>query len=242
MAQNIYDDPAFFNGYCQLRRSIDGLAGAAEWPAIRAMLADIKGLDIVDLGCGFGWFCRWAREQGAASVLGLDLSDNMLARAKAETTDGGICYATADLDHLQLPAAAFDLAYSSLAFHYIEDFGRLLATIHRALRPGGRLIFSIEHPIFMAPARPDWSEDAEGRQIWPLDSYQMEGPRITNWLAEGVVKQHRTMATTFNLLIENGFTIARTEEWTPTDEDLRVHPDWASDRDRPMFLLISTFK
>lgn len=242
MTQNIYDDPAFFQGYSQLQRSIDGLAGAAEWPSMRALLPDLRGLDVVDLGCGFGWFCRWAREQGAVGVLGLDVSDNMLARAESETADMAIRYGKADLEDLQLPAAAFDLVYSSLAFHYIKNVSGLLATIHQALKPGGRLIFSIEHPIYMAPRRPDWLVDAEGRKTWPLDSYQMEGPRVTNWLAEGVVKQHRTMGTTLNLLISSGFMIAHVEEWTPTDEDLAVHPDWAIERERPMFLLISTMK
>jgi 2-polyprenyl-3-methyl-5-hydroxy-6-metoxy-1,4-benzoquinol methylase len=78
MAQNIYDHPEFFENYSRLRRSVEGLAGAPEWPALRALLPDLRGLQVVDLGCGFGWFCRWAREQGAARVLGIDVSDRML--------------------------------------------------------------------------------------------------------------------------------------------------------------------
>ena len=83
MTQNIYDVQEFFEGYSRLSRSIQGLAGAVEWPAMRALLPDLRGLRVVDLGCGFGWFCRWAREQGAASVLGLDVSEKMLAQARA---------------------------------------------------------------------------------------------------------------------------------------------------------------
>jgi len=240
MTQNIYDDPGFFEGYSRLQRSVEGLAGAAEWPAIRALLPDLHGLDVVDLGCGFGWFCRWAAEQGAAAVLGLDVSDKMLERARTETTDARIRYDRADLERLQLPKASFDLVYSSLAFHYIEDFGGLLANIRQSLKPGGRLIFSIEHPIYMAPRQPDWLVDADGGKTWPLNAYQIEGKRFTNWLAEGVVKQHRTMGTTLNLLIKSGFAIAHVEEWSPSDEDLALHPDWAIERERPMFLLIST--
>ena len=52
MAQNIYDTPDFFRGYSQLPRSIHGLDGAPEWPAIRALLPDLNGKRIVDLGCG----------------------------------------------------------------------------------------------------------------------------------------------------------------------------------------------
>src|SRR5438105_1113425 len=147
MTQNIYDNPEFFEGYSRLGRSVEGLDGAAEWPALRAMVPDLRGLKVVDLGCGFGWFCRWAREQGAAQVLGLDVSEKMLARAKAATSDAGITYAITDMELLDLPEASIGLVYSSLALHYIEDLVKLMAKVHHALIPGGHLVFSIEHPI-----------------------------------------------------------------------------------------------
>ena len=75
MAQNIYDNPEFFNSYSQLARQVHGLEGAPEWPAIRDMLPRLEGKHVVDLGCGFGWASRWMRENGAASVLGVDLSE-----------------------------------------------------------------------------------------------------------------------------------------------------------------------
>ncbi|HKD24175.1 MAG TPA: class I SAM-dependent methyltransferase, partial [Rhizomicrobium sp.] len=120
MTQNIYDDPQFFGEYSRLKRSVEGLAGAPEWPQLRAMLPPLQGLDVLDLGCGFGWFCRWAREQGAARVLGHDVSEKMLARAREMTTDAAVVYDIADLETLELPAAQFDLVYSSLTLHYIE--------------------------------------------------------------------------------------------------------------------------
>src|SRR5205085_9964966 len=81
MTQNIYDDAGFFAGYSALPRSIHGLDGAPEWPTLRALLPDLNGLRVLDLGCGFGWFCRYARGAGAASVTGYDVSERMLARA-----------------------------------------------------------------------------------------------------------------------------------------------------------------
>ena len=119
MTQNIYDNPEFFAGYTRLGRSVEGLEGAAEWPALRALLPELRGRKVVDLGCGFGWFCRWAREQGAAEVLGIDVSERMLARARADTTDAAITYLRTDLERVELAEAAFDVAYSSLALHYI---------------------------------------------------------------------------------------------------------------------------
>lgn len=242
MTQNIYDRPDFFAAYGRLPRSVEGLAGAPEWPALRALLPDLHDLRIVDLGCGFGWFCRFAREQGAAHVLGIDVSENMLARAKATTDDRAISYRHADLERLSLPAAAFDLAYSSLTLHYIADLPRLMAEARRALVPGARLVVSVEHPLLTAPAHPAWSVDAEDRKAWPVNSYLIEGPRTTDWLAKGVIKQHRTFATYFRLFADADFTISHVEEWGPTDAQIAEQPELAEERDRPTFLLIAAHR
>jgi SAM-dependent methyltransferase len=239
MTQNIYDNEEFFEGYSRLGRSVEGLAGAAEWPALRALLPELRGLRVVDLGCGFGWFCRWAREQGAAKVFGLDVSVNMLARARADTADPAIAYQQQDMERLDLPAASFDLAYSSLALHYIEQLDRLLGNVHTALVPGGSLVLSVEHPIYTAPSRPGWTVDASGRRSWPVDQYLIEGPRSTDWLTKGVIKHHRTMATYLRLLGAAGFAVTHVEEWGPTDEQIAVRPALADERQRPAFLLIA---
>ncbi len=98
MTQNTYADERFFQGYSRLPRSIEGLEGAPEWAALRSLLPKLDGRRVLDLGCGFGWFCRWAREHGAASVLGVDVSERMLARARAETHDAAISYVKTDLE------------------------------------------------------------------------------------------------------------------------------------------------
>ena len=239
MAQNIYDRPDFFAGYSQMGRSLYGLEGATEWQSMRAMLPDLGGQRVVDLGCGFGWFCRWARENGAAEVRGIDVSEKMLTRAKAMTVDEGIAYERDNLERLELPEDSFDLAYSSLALHYLEDAGRLFGVVYRALASGGSFVFSTEHPIYMAPTKPAWSVDAEGRKIWPLDRYLVEGPRTTDWVAPGVVKYHRTLGTTLNLLMGAGFTIRRVEEFSPTAEQIAARPELKEELERPMFLLVA---
>lgn len=242
MAQNVYDNSEFFDGYSQLPRQVRGLDGAPEWPTVRAMLPGMAGLRAVDLGCGFGWVARWMRENGAASVLGIDLSRNMIERAKETTADPAIEYRIGDLDTLDLPAAAFDVAFSSLAFHYVADFARLVATIHRALAPGGHLVFTIEHPVFMAPSRPQWQAGGDGRSVWPLDGYSLEGERRTDWFAKGVAKHHRTIATTLNTLIDAGFAIRRVGEFAPTPAQIAERPEFAKEVDRPMFLMVGARK
>jgi ubiquinone/menaquinone biosynthesis C-methylase UbiE len=239
MAQNIYDNEEFFEGYSRLHRSVEGLDGAPEWPALRALLPDLRGLQVLDLGCGFGWFCRWARQMGAAHVLGIDVSEKMLGRSRATTQDTAITYTRADMEQLKLPLASFDLVYSSLALHYIHGLEELLSEVYRALVPGGRLIFSVEHPIFTAPTDPNWRLDAAGHKTWPIDRYLDEGPRSTDWLAKGVIKQHRTLATYVNMLLRLGFVIFHVEEWGPTQDQVAARPTLADELHRPPFLLLA---
>jgi len=236
--QNIYDQPDFFAGYSQFRRSREGLAGAPEWPTLRDMLPPIAGLRVLDLGCGFGAFARWARVMGAERVLGVDLSQNMLDRARAETHDPAVTYLQGDIEQLQLADSTFDLVYSSLALHYVESFAAVCATVQRLLTPGGYFVFSVEHPIFTAPSNPAWQTDPSGATIWPLNNYLREGPRVTDWLTTGVVKQHRTIASYVSGLLEHGFQLTHLEEWGPNAAQIAEHPEWADELHRPPFLLV----
>jgi len=243
MAQNIYDDEAFFAGYAQLPRSQRGLAGAPEWPALQALLPPLTGARVADLGCGYGWFCRWAAEQGAARVLGFDVSHKMLERANAHPRDNPVYervfYRHADLETLRLPSLSFELVYSSLTLHYLDDIAGLIGNVRAALVPGGRFVFSIEHPVFMAPSSPRWSQGPDGRRCWPLNDYQREGERVTDWLAPGVRKRHRTLGSLLNLLIDAELSIARVIEWGPTPQQLERQPELEEELDRPMLLLVS---
>ena len=171
--------------------------------------------------------------------MGIDVSEKMLARARAATEDSLITYVRADMENLVLSARSLDLVYSSLALHYVENLSRLLSQVYRSLVPGGSLVFSVEHPIFSATVWSEWLLDPAGRKLWPIDRYLDEGPRSTDWLAKGVIKQHRTLATYVNILIRLGFSISHVEEWGPTAEQIAAEPSWADERHRPPFLLVA---
>jgi SAM-dependent methyltransferase len=238
MAQNIYDNDEFFVAYSGLRRSVEGLDGAPEWPTLRSMLPELSGLRVVDLGCGFGWFSRWAAGAGAAAVLGIDLSANMLARAAASSDDARITYQRGDLDDIELPPGAFDVAYSSLTLHYLADLERFVAMVHQTLVAGGVFVFSAEHPIYTAPSKPYFITDETGHVSWPVDQYLIEGPRTTEWLAPGVEKYHRTIGTYVTCLRKAGFVLENLCEWGPTAEQIAEHPEWAVEVERPQFILV----
>lgn len=243
MAQNIYDNPAFLAGYSEFPRSRDGLGATSEWPALHALLPAIAGKRVVDLGCGFGQLSRWLGDEGAASVLGIDLSEKMLTRARAETTNVAVTYERGNLDELVLAPRSADLVVSSMAFHYIEDFARLSAMLFAALSPGGQLVFSVEHPIYAARAEPEWVTAADGRQAFAIADYGIEGRKVTNWIVDGVVKYHRTIGTMLNTLTRAGFAYGKVTEWVPSDDQLVAHPEWReTEFTRPMFLLMSLTK
>ena len=75
MKQNKYDEINFFSEYEKMPRSVQGLDAAGEWHVLKALLPDFQDKTVLDLGCGFGWHCRYAREQQAKSVIGVDLSE-----------------------------------------------------------------------------------------------------------------------------------------------------------------------
>src|SRR3546814_14054782 len=107
----------------------------------------------------------------------------MIARARADTADAAIEYRIADLEALALPEEAFDLAYSALAFHYVEDFGRLVRTVQRALVPGAHFVLTIEHPLHMAVATTRWLSDEAGRRTCPFNRSAIQWDRTTDWFA-----------------------------------------------------------
>ncbi len=237
-AQNIYDDPDFLAGYVTLDRQARGLDGAAEWPVLRSMLPEVAGRRVTDLGCGFGWFSRWADEHGASAVLGIDVSTKMLERARAETAAHTVEYRRVDLDQLELQSGSADVVFSSLALHYVQDLERLMATVAASIVPGGSLVFSVEHPILSAPTSQDFQISDNGDRVWPLDNYLVEGERVRSWFVDGVVKEHRTVATYVNTVIDAGFALDRIVEWGPTVDDVDIRPELADDLHRPWFLLL----
>jgi len=240
LAQNIYDDPAFFEGYSRFTRSREGLAGASEWPALSKMLPALQGLDVLDLGCGCGPFCRYAVEQGANSVVGVDISERMLAEAGARGPRLPIRYERADLETYVPAAGACDMVFSSLAVHYLADFDAFVGRVRQALKPGGHFVFSMEHPVFAARSNPDLIRDKDGRLLGVVDDYLREGERVTSWIADGIVKYHRLISTTINALQRAGLRLDQIDEWAATDADVAAHPEWAEERYQPMFLLFAT--
>jgi SAM-dependent methyltransferase len=240
--QNIYDDPTFFEGYKKLRQNDTGLNGVLEVPALRALLPDLAGLHVLDLGCGFGDFARYVRSAGAAAVTGVDVSENMITEAQRLTEDNAIGYSCSSIEDYSFPQEAYDLVVSSMALHYVNDYRSLVEKVFGCLSSGGRFIFSVEHPIVTANPV-GWSMDANGHPMhWPLDNYQHEGARKTKWFVDDVVKFHRTSETYINELLDAGFRLDHVKEPKPVAEALVDQPSLSIHLRRPPVLLLGATK
>lgn len=243
MKQNKYDDDVFFNKYSNMNRSKNGLEGAGEWHELKKMMPNFKDKRVLDLGCGFGWHCRYAVENGARSVIGIDISQKMLSEAKSKTKYGNIEYICMPIEDIDFPEESFDVVISSLALHYVKSLEDVLVRVYKCLSKGGDFVFSVEHPIFTAQGPQDWYYDDKGNILhWPVDHYFTEGIRNAKFLGEEVIKYHRTLTTYLNSLIKLGFEITGVVEPKPAENMLNTVPGMLDELRRPMMLLVSARK
>lgn len=242
MKENKYDEEKFFAKYSEMDRSRKGLQAAGEWSELQKLLPNFAGKKVLDLGCGYGWHCRYAAEQGAAHVLGTDISKKMLEEARTRNLVPGVEYQCAAMEDLDFPPESFDVVISSLALHYVEDFAPLIAKVARWLKPRGELVFSAEHPVFTAYGTQDWYYAPDGSILhFPVDRYFEEGARQAVFLGENVTKYHRTLTTYLETLLQNGFALQHVVEPQPP-ESMRDQPGMREEWRRPMMLLVSAQK
>lgn len=243
MKQNKYDDELFFEKYSQMDRSKKGLDAAGEWSTLKELLPDFNGKSVLDLGCGYGWHCIYAMEQGASSVVGVDISEKMLHVAREKTQFSCVTYLQMPVEDINFKEQSFDIVMSSLTFHYIESFDNIANKVHRCLKTGGAFVFSVEHPIFTAYGIQDWYYDEKGNILhFPVDNYFCEGSRNACFLGTDIIKYHKTLTTYINGLLKNGFEIIELVEPQPSEQLINTVEGMKNELRRPMMLIISALK
>ena len=231
----IYDDPVFFKAYSQMDRSKYGLSAAGEWHQLEKLFPDVKGMTVLDLGCGYGWHSRYCAEHGAVSVLGIDASSAMISEAEKRNSASAVTYQVCTLEEYDYPAEFYDLVVSNLVLHYVEDLTAVYRKVYEALKPDGVFLFNIEHPTFTAAPGQDWIRRDGTPDHWPVDRYFYPEPRETTFLGCTVKKYHRTLTQILGGLLACGFTLEAVEEAMPSEEMIPLMPD---EMRRPMMLLV----
>ena len=136
---------------------------ALEEPYVRAALGDVRGLDVVDLGCGTGRHTAWLAEAGAG-VTALDFSAAMLARARRKVPAAAVRFLVHDL-HQPWPLgdASFDAAVCGLVLEHLRDLRAFFTEVRRVLRPAGRAVVSAMHPaMFLRDSRARFTDPDSG--------------------------------------------------------------------------------
>ncbi|GAA2653606.1 class I SAM-dependent methyltransferase [Streptomyces lunalinharesii] len=118
-------------------------------PALLRMLGDVRGLRVLDAGCGHGYFSRMLAARGA-QVTGIEPTDTMCgyAREKERALKQGIAYVQADLTRLPDLGGPFDAVVCSMVLAAVPDWKPAMRACVEALRPGGVFVFSVNHPAF----------------------------------------------------------------------------------------------
>ncbi|WP_257404360.1 class I SAM-dependent methyltransferase [Campylobacter lari] len=206
----------FFDKYALTLRFKVGLDGADKWEDFKTSLPSLKDKVILDLGCGYGWHSIYALENGVKKVFVIDLSLKMLDKAKIKTSKyknkisfyRGSCEEIDKITDLQ--NIKFDIVISSLVFHYIKDYEKLIFNISKLFNKNGSLVFSVEHPVFTANISQDFIyKNNEDTQYFPVKNYFYENKNKYNFLGEDVVKYHRTLTSYISPLLQNNFKITK---------------------------------
>jgi ubiquinone/menaquinone biosynthesis C-methylase UbiE len=189
-----------------------------ERPATLVLAGDVAGRRILDAGCGSGPLFAALRDRGAI-VTGFDSSAGMLKLARRRLGDEADLQ-VADLGRpLPFPDGAFDDVIASLVLHYLEDWTAPLAELRRVLKPGGRLIASVMHPMFGHPMiRP-------GADYWA--TYQWDDENTF-----GVLRYwHRPLPAMIEAFTSGGFRISAISEPRPAlDTPRELLPDFLQDK------------
>jgi len=184
------------------------------------LLGEVTGLAVLEIGCGSAPCARWLATRGAR-VVGMDLSAGMLRHAAAAAARTGIAPPLAQADAAALPFAggSFDVACSAFgAVPFVSDSAAVMREVARVLRPGGRWVFAVNHPM-----RWMFSDDPGPDGLNVVQSYFDRTPYVeVDRLGRATyVEHHRTIGDRVREIVAAGLVL----------DDI-VEPEWPDGHDR----------
>jgi SAM-dependent methyltransferase len=235
------DKPVAFDAYETLAESYAAVIDTkphnayCERPATLSLLPEVKNKRVLDAGCGPGIYSEWLIKHGA-EVVAVDASLKMVELAKRRL-GGAAEVRQADLGKPLdfLGGSSFDVVLSPLVLEYVEDWQGAFAEFYRVLRPGGRLIFSVTHPL-------------SDYLYYESNNYYETELVGCEWRGFESVKVHmpsfrRPLSAMLNPLLEAGFYLERIVEPKPTEEFKEADPKHYEELSRlPCFLCVRAGK
>jgi SAM-dependent methyltransferase len=240
--KDFYENEEILRDYLAFRHSPESPNESIEKPALLELLGDVKNKTILDLGCGDAKFGVELLEAGSgcAAYTGLEPSSKMLELAQQNLagTSGRLEQAT--IEAWTYPAEKFDVVISQLALHYVENLGEAFRNVHKTLKPNGRFVFSMVHPVITSCDKS--RESNEQRTSWMVDDYFQQGARKVRLQNDYVTQYHRTLESILLSLQQAGFVIEQLREGCPKPENFKDKMLYKRRMRIPLFLILSARK
>jgi len=223
----LYDEPALAQAYARVTAA-NVYNAEYERPAVRVLLGDVRGLDVLDAGAAAGEHSAWLLAHGAR-VVAIDASEAMVDLSRARLGDAATVLCADLARPLPLARASVDAVLSSLTLHYLEDWIPTLREFARVLRPGGRLVLSTHHPALTDDPSADYHAVRLVEESW-------------NGFSEVPVPMrfyHRPLERIVGDVLAAGFTLRALREPRPSAAAEARDPALAARlRTRPWFLIV----
>ncbi|MDO8561177.1 MAG: methyltransferase domain-containing protein [bacterium] len=219
-------------------------------PNLLRVLEIRRGARIFDVACGQGFFTREFARLGAR-VMGADISRELIEYARAHSPREIIFYVSPAHQLSFVRAGGFDIVTIVLAIQNIQNISEVFAEARRLLKPSGRLVLVLNHPVLRVPKNSSWGWDTRtNAQYRRIDRYLstekvdiVMHPGIKN--SEHTISYHRSLQNIFGPLSKNGFAVSRLEEWIShrkSQKGPRQKVEDIARKEFPLFLMLEARK
>ncbi len=196
------------------------------------LCGEVDGLDIIDIGCGEGRFCRMLGKRGAR-LTGIDPTEDLIVEARRQQPEAS--YYVAKGEELPVSDASMDLVVSYLSLLDIPDYRAAIKEMKRVLKPGGRCVMA-NHNGFSTASSKYWARDEHNNKLhWTMDNYLAERPHNVEFAGVSVVNWHRPLSAYMKSFLETGFTLEQFDEPAPKPAVLAKHESMRSNLRVPLF-------
>ena len=198
---------------------------------------------VLDVGTGEGQVARLAWDCGASRVVGVDPTSAQIAEAAQR--GAGPAYVRGGAAALPFGAETFDAVVACLVFEHIDEAVEAIAEVGRVLRPGGRFLFFLNHPLLQTP-NSGWIDDQildPPEQYWRIGPYLVEDRTIEEVEKDVFLPYiHRPLHRYVNALVDAGLSITRMEEPPPPPGFLDRAPEYQAAATIPRLLFLRAEK